>query len=667
MLHRTTLPRLLLAVALVAPSALARQAPSGAPSADLERLRAHVARLASDKLEGRKTGTRGAEEAAAYVAAEFKRVGLEPGGDAQGAGPRSFLQKFPYVAAAELGRGNAMTLARRPGGDAPAGKPAGVAMTVGEAWLPFGFSANATVESSPVVFVGYGVTAAEQNYDDYRDAGAKGKIALAFAGTPDGDNPHGRFARAGEPRFKAAAALAAGAKALVIIADEVNFRDDRLSRLSYDNAGDAGLPVVALSRQAAAQVFGISTLVDPVTELAAAWRRFREKKAAAPAFPAEDYALKGLRDSSLSIKTDVARKGAPAANVVGVLEGSDPKLKDEVIVVGAHYDHLGRGGRGSLAPREGDVHYGADDNASGTAAVVELARLLSRERAGMRRTVVFVAFGGEEEGLLGSKFYVEHPARPGAQTVAMVNLDMVGRLREDALTIGGVGTAAEWRALIEKVNGRAFAAAVLPHGHGAAPRAGEAVVTGADGRVVASAAPRRPFKLRLNEDGFGPSDHASFYARQVPVLFFFTGTHEDYHKPSDTADRVNYDGLARVADLVRDLVAGLQGSDARPTFTRARVEAAARATGFRVYLGTVPSYGDSADGMKLDGVREGSPAEAAGLRAGDVIVKLAGRDIRNVYDYTQALSEMKAGLEYEVEALRAGRRLTLKLTPAERR
>ncbi|HEV3467934.1 MAG TPA: M20/M25/M40 family metallo-hydrolase [Pyrinomonadaceae bacterium] len=673
MLYRKLFPRLLLAALLVAPPAVARQAASERAGADVERLRAHVAHLASEKLEGRRTGTRGAEEAARYVAAAFERLGLAPAGDAKGAGSsrRTFLQSFPYVAAVELGPGNSFVLSAR-GSEQD--------LRVGDDWVPLGFSANGKVEGAPVVFVGYGITASELRYDDYKGADVRGKVAVALSGTPDGDNPHGSFARAGDSRFKAAAARAAGAAALAIVAREENFKDDGLARLAYDNAGDAGLPVVAVSRRAAAGLLGLS---GPA-QLAEVEKSQPVGLPPSPGAsghaggPLADNGLfhtwkeyEGTRGVALRLSTDVARRKAPAANVVGLLEGSDPKLRDEVIVLGAHYDHLGRGGRGSLATREGEVHHGADDNASGTAALVELARLLSREKKRMRRTLVFVAFGGEEEGLLGSKFYAEHPARPLAQTVAMLNMDMVGRLRDDALTVGGVGSAAEWRALLERANGRAFDVAVFPGG-GRAPRPGERadvpiIVTGTDGRAAVEATPRRPFRLRLNEDGFGPSDHSSFYARRVPVLFFFTGTHEDYHKPSDTAERINYDGLARVAELVRDLVREIQSADARPTFTQARAESSGRATGFRVYLGTVPSYGDSSDGMKLDGVREGSPAAAAGLRAGDVIVRLAGREVRNVYDYTQALSEMKAGQEYEVEALRDGQRLSLKITPAARK
>ncbi|MBV9926430.1 MAG: M20/M25/M40 family metallo-hydrolase [Acidobacteria bacterium] len=682
--------RLLLALLLLSSNALAQTAAKPSNGPDVERLRAHVTYLASDKLEGRRTGTPGADEAARYVAEEFKRLGLAPGGSISyitRTGPLSFAgtlqaydQPFPYVAGVELGKGNALTATRR----ADAGVPMAIDFRVGEDWMPVGFGSNAKVEG-PVAFVGYGITAAEQNYDDYKGGVAKDKVALAFSGSPDGDNPHGRFTRAGELRFKAAAARAAGAKALVVIAAEENFKDDKLARLRYDNAGgDAGLPVAVLSRQAAAKVLGL------------ALASLLSGRGGGPAAVAQGAELgKGV---VFSLSTDVVRKNASAVNVVGLLEGSDPKLKNEAIVLGAHYDHLGLGGEGSLAGREGEIHHGADDNASGTAGLLELARLLSADRARMRRTVVFVAFGGEEEGLIGSSYYVEKPAYPLQQTVAMLNMDMIGRLREGALNVGGVGTATEFRGLVEELNkavsvdftvvpltfnqqagvekkeGKQGAEKVenpknlsgpyLPGSSVTGP-GGPAIVVGPDGRPAQSFWPER-FALRLSEDGFGPSDHSSFYAKRVPVLFFFTGSHEDYHKPSDTADRINYEGEAQVLGLVRDIVYRLQEWEARPTYAVAKSEVNTRTT-FRVSLGVMPSYGEATDGLKLDSVREGSPAAAAGIRAGDKVVRLAGRDIRNVYDYTQALSEMKAGQEYEIELLRDGQRLKLKVTPAERK
>ncbi|HEV2860442.1 MAG TPA: M20/M25/M40 family metallo-hydrolase [Pyrinomonadaceae bacterium] len=671
--NRRALASLLLVLAL-APVAPARQKPQGPPSADLLRLREHVAHLASDELQGRRTGTRGAQEAANYIAEEFHELMLAPGGNSKEpryrnrVEPREYLQEFPYVAGVELGKENAMSLLKpRPD------PPLALDLRAGEDWMPLGFSSNAKLGATPVVFAGFGITAAEQSYDDYKGADVRGKIALAFAGTPDAPgDPHGRFTRAGEPRFKAAAALAAGAAALVLVSRETNFKDDKLSRLAYDNAaGDAGLPVAVVSRQVAARLLGRES-PGALDDL-----EIRARLLKTPSRIFEEPDTRMPQGMTLSLTVDLVRKNAPAHNVVGVLTGSDPKLKDEVIVVGAHYDHLGTGGEGSLAAREGEVHHGADDNASGTAALIELARLLTAEKEKMRRTVVFVAFGGEEEGLLGSSFYVRNAGAGLGQVVAMLNMDMVGRLREDSLSVGGVGTAAEWRAVLGEAN-RQFKVSLDPSLTGgtraedsndARRPPGEApiVISGSNGRAAMTAVESERFKLRLNEDGFGPSDHASFYLKKVPVLFFFTGAHEDYHKPSDTADRINYEGLARVLEFVREIVYTLQVRDARPTFAVARAESGARSTGFRVYLGTIPSYGESTDGLKIEGVREGSPAAAAGVQAGDRVVKLAGRDVRNVYDYTQALSGMEAGKEYEVELLRGDQRLKLKVTPAARR
>ncbi|HYH85552.1 MAG TPA: M20/M25/M40 family metallo-hydrolase, partial [Pyrinomonadaceae bacterium] len=438
MLYKKSL-RILIAVLVLASLAPAQQQSAKQSAVDVERLRAHVTYLASDKLEGRRTGTPGAEEAAKYVADEFKRLGLSP-----------TLQSFPYVAAVELGKGNEMEVTRRVTAT-NGGAPMAIDLKVGDDWMPLGFSSNASVKDAPVVFVGYGINAADQNYDDYKGLDVSGKVALALSGTPDGDNPHGKFMRAGELRFKAAAARAAGARALVVVATEDNFKDDKLTRLRYENAGgDAGLPVVVISRQTAARVIGIGGGMS-FAEFEKLFRDWKVNGAKSPVghHPVGDPQPVGV---ALSITTDTVRKNAPASNVVGVLEGSDPKLKNETIVIGAHYDHLGRGGEGSLAAREGEIHHGADDNASGTAGLLELARLLSQEKQRLRRTVVFIAFGGEEEGLIGSSFYVANPARPLEQTVAMINMDMIGRLKNEALMIGGVGTASEWRGLVEEAN-----------------------------------------------------------------------------------------------------------------------------------------------------------------------------------------------------------------------
>src|SRR5882724_23350 len=627
---------LLLIIAVTAVGLAQQQVARFEPSP--ERLRQHVTYLASDALEGRRTGTPGANEAANYIAAEFKRLGLLPPSRMRKNGAvSSFLAPFPYVAGLKLGSGNAMSTS-------------GTAWQIGEDWMPLGISSNGRVEG-PFVFVGYGITAAELNYNDY-GGDISGKVAVALSGSPDGDNPHGQFARYEDVRWKAIAARTAGAKALVVIAREENFKDDRLFRLRYDNSsGDAGLPVIGISSQTAQRLLG-STLND--LEQAARTKDFSS--------------IRKVAADTLVITTDVVRNEVAAANVIAILEGSDPTLRNEYIVLGAHYDHLGRGGEGSLAPREGEIHHGADDNASGVAGVLELARVLTAQRPKLRRSVVFIAFSGEEEGLLGSNYYVNHPVVPLASTVAMINMDMIGRLRNRTLIISGVGTAQEWRGIIDHAN-MMQGVIVTAGGTGAQESISPGkypLVVAANGRPVVTNDSAKQFLLTLTEDGYGPSDHSSFYSKQVPVLFFWTGTHADYHKPSDTADKINYADEAAIISLVARIVNDVDAGK-RPTYSVAKSESTGRSTGFRVYLGTIPNYADSNDGLLLDGVRDDSPAARAGLKAGDRIVKLAGREVHNVYDYTYALGQMKAGEEYEVELLRGTERLNLKITPAARK
>ena len=582
------------------------------------KLQQHVTYLASDELDGRRTGTAGANEAAKYIAKEFERLGLRPAPatDSRKINVMSarYLQTFPYIGSVELGKNNVLSV--------QSGET--LNFRAGEDWMPLGISTNKKLDLTEVVFAGYGITANELNHNDYKGTYTKNQVAVIQKGTPDGDNPHGRFTTAGQLRFKVAAAQSAGVGALLIISSEDDLKNDALARLSYDNAGLAGIPVAVISKQTA------------------------EKLANA---------------KQITLATDVVRADVPAHNVIGVIEGSDPVLKNEYIVIGAHYDHLGRGGEGSLAPRSGEIHHGADDNASGTAGVLELARIFNTQRPKLKRTLVFIAFGGEEEGLLGSNYYVNHPLVPLDKTVAMINMDMIGRMKDRKLVIGGVGTAQEWRQLITQAN-MSLKTTIAANSGSAVPK-GVPIVVSANGRPIMTVDPNGAFELTMNEDGYGPSDHSSFYSKQIPVLFFWTGTHSDYHKPSDTFDKINYNDEARILSLVARIVRDVDSADPRLTFTTAK-SAPPRGGGFRVYLGTIPNYADSNDGLLIDGVRDDSPAAKAGLKAGDKIVKIGNREVKNVYDYTAALGDMKAGQEYVIEVLRGGEKLTLKIVPQAR-
>jgi aminopeptidase YwaD len=655
-------------VAVVVTAACAQQRTDLALRA--ERLRKDVTYLASDKLEGRRTGTAGATAAAEYIADEFARLGLKPSKQGQAVAPKSqdsaYLQRFPYVSTIELGRGNELSFKGK-------GESKATALRLTTDWMPLGLSVNSRINEAKVIFAGYGITASELKYDDYAGSNASGNIAIIFSGTPDGDNPHGQFARYENVRWRAIAARNAGAKALIVIAREETFAEDRFSRLRYDNsAGDAGLPVIAVSRQAAIKLLRLSdaTALVKLEGEAKNQAAGEQIKVVDGVTTIELKTYAARIGETITFATDLIPREAGAANVIGILEGSDSVLKNETIVIGAHYDHLGHGGAGSLAPKEGEIHHGADDNASGVAGVLELARIFSTQTPRPRRSIVFAAFSGEEEGLLGSNFYVNHPAVPLADTIAMINMDMIGRMKNKSLTVGGMGTATEWAALVENANKLQGMTVTVSHGSapaGSQVAGGMPIVVAANGQPIVRNDPAKQFTLTLNADGYGPSDHSSFYAKQIPVLFFWTGTHSDYHKPSDTAEKINYDDESRILGVVAKIVEGIDGGDKRPTYKQAKTEATGRSTGFRVSLGTIPNYSDSGDGLLLDGVREDSPAAKAGLKAGDRIVKLADRDVRNVYDYTYVLGEMKAGQEYEVEVVRGTERLKLKITPAARR
>jgi len=563
-----------------------------------ERLSYDVHFLASDALEGRFSGSEGARVAAEFVAARFHELGLVPAGDAGG-----FLQHFRFIASVHPGPGNSLAL------DLPSGRRVA---KLEEEFRPLAFSASGSA-SGEVVFAGYGIHAADLGYDDYAGLDVKGKIVLVLRFSPEGDNPDSRFQPYMALRRKAADARAFGATALLVATGPVGSKETAPVKISFDASfADSGLPVMGIATPLAEALFAGHGFT-----LAELQQRMNERRESASRPLGVNAAL----------TADVVQEHADALNVLALLPGSDPKLKGEVVVVGAHYDHLGYGGEGSgsLAPDQHAIHHGADDNASGTAGMMEIARLLAAHPP--RRTVLFASFAGEEEGLLGSAHLVQNLPVPRAAVVAMLNLDMVGRPKPGpALTLGGFGTAKEWPDLIERLNAR------------------------------------HHLKLATNKGGFGASDHSSFYAADIPVLFFFTGAHEDYHKPSDTADKINYPGMAKVVDFAADCTRRVADLDQRPTFQKVAEEGGGERRGFKVRTGVIPEYGWEGVGVKLSGVRGGSPADKAGLKGGDVVVRFGDREVRNIYDYMYALGDHKAGEVVTLKVLRGGQTLELPVT-----
>ncbi len=579
--------------------------------ADPDRYVRHVRTLAAPEMKGRGDGSPELERAAQYIAREFQALGLEP------LNGKSYLQPFTLTTGAALGSRNVLEV--RSGQDRRALRP-------GRDFLPFSFSARSGAAGG-VVFAGYGITAPEYKYDDYTHLDVRDKIVLILRHEPQEFDEKsvflGRdFTRHASFINKAINARNRGAKALLVVNDRAAHptEEDLLVKFgSTKGPEDAGLPVVQVKADVAEPWFR------------AAGKSLREIEAGIDK-TLEPQSFAFPESLEVTLQVDIERKLATVNNVAGWLPGAT----DEHVILGAHYDHLGLGEQDSLAPSlAGQVHPGADDNASGTAGLLELARLFAARRGSLRRGVVFVAFAGEELGLLGSNHYVTHPLRPLDKAVAMINLDMIGRLRNGKLYVGGVGTGSTLKALVQEAS--------------------------------------KPYSLQLDYSagGYDASDHTSFAARQVPVLFFFSGLHSDYHKPSDTWDKIDGPAAARVLDLVFDVASRLDAARDRPTYVRVAeprpLAGGSAGGGYGPYFGSIPDFGQVENGVKFADVRDGSPAGKAGLKAGDILTEFGGKPIKNLYDFTYALRSHKPGDQVEVKVLRDGRSLTVQVTLEQRK
>ena len=561
------------------PSENVSRSNAGVEDAAAERYLADVAWLADDARGGRGLGTPGLAAAAAWLEEQFARIGLEPA-----AGDGGYRQGFQAVVDVE--RGPATRLAVD-----------GEAVPLDDFIIP-GFSATSEA-AAPVVFAGWGVVSDEHGINDYEGIDARGRIVLVRRYTPE----DGAFAneslrrRLSDLRYKAFTAREQGAVALLVAdlpVDGAPEDESPLPAMRVDPQGGAGIAVAVIERAWAQRILAGAGQVSLTTELIEHTREVH--------------------------------------NVVGRLPASE--RQPGAVVLGAHYDHLGYGGESSLAPGSDEPHNGADDNASGTAALLEAARVLTARQDQLERDVLFVAFTGEENGLLGSSHFTREPP-PGAAPaglVAMLNMDMVGRLTNNRLSVLGGASADEWESVIQPL------CAMLEIG------------------------------CDLSGDGYGPSDQMPFYAAGVPVLHFFTGAHDDYHKPTDDTALINAAGGVRIANLVAETALELTALEG---LTYKAAEAPTPVGDVRNYgasLGTIPDYTGSHDnrpGMRLAGVRPGGPAEQAGLQRGDWIVELNGREVRDIYDLMYVLQEAKPGEQGTVVAERDGERIERPVTFGE--
>ncbi len=571
---------LLLTAALFTASVLQAQS---SRAETVERLKKHVEYLASDEMEGRAPGSEGNQKAANFLANLFKEYGLKPLGD-------DYFQEFTVTTKVQLAEGNSAVL--RHNGEE-------YNWETGVQYIPLAFSESASAKGE-LIFAGYGISAADEGYDDYQDLDVKDKFVIVFRGSPDSDNPHGKLANFAPLHHKVRTAKEKGAVGIIYVSP--SDMKDELLKLAMPRGGkNAGIVAVHAKREAVEKLLPEGrTLSDIEAEI---------KKEMKPVC----FALPGWQ-AEISVTLEFVE--AATWNVIGYTPGTDPALADQYIIVGAHYDHLGWGGANSrYEGSDPKIHYGADDNASGTAAMLETARRIAA--APLPRPVIFMGFSAEEMGAIGSNYYCKNPLVPLEETVLMYNMDMVGRMEDNKLNVTGVGTSSTWDSLVDSL-GAAF-----------------------------------ELKISKTADGLGPSDHASFYTQNIPVLNLFTGLHDDYHKPSDTVDKINFGGMATIVDFAEATLRTIGDYAERPDFVKVKTsERQGQRMSFRVAVGTIPDYSDHPKGMRITGVKEGSPAEKAGLQGGDVIIRFGEVEVANIYDYTYALGKYKPGDVVDVVVLR---------------
>ena len=565
----------------------------------------HIRFLADDRLEGRESGGAGNPEATEYVARHFAKFGLKPAGDR-----KDLLQPFEIGLNAELDASCALIARVHEKREK---------LLIGKDYLPFD---NIDVGNGfgTLAFAGYGITAPNLGYDDYARVDVKNKIVLILRRTPDPSRNGGLFKpTGGRPNqhalfsTKLANAKKHGAKGILIV-------DAGKDRKTIEDMSDGGpwrmgstedsLPFAFVSYEKAAEW------------IATAKRDFASVLEGIDAGQRPDSFH--MRSILITLNVKIRRDKARVHNVIGLLEGADPKLKNEFLVVGGHHDHVGYGRDRRKKGDAAFIHNGADDNASGTSAVLEIAQAFASAKQRPKRSILFMTFNAEERGLIGSRHYVNNPFVPITNTIAMLNLDMVGR-GASGLDVGGVGTSPGFRELVKKT------------------------------------AEEFSLKLTMNPGGKAPSDNTSFYNKNLPVLFFYTGKHDDYHRPTDDWQKIDQPEIAQVAQMAYLIADHLANAPERPRFTKSDGNPVRRGRP-RLLLGVMidPEYGG--DGVRALEVDENFPAGKAGIEKGDILLTLDGSKVSSVADIGRFLARKKKGDQVEARLERGGKPLTKQLT-----
>ena len=550
-------------------------------------LKAKIEYLASPALEGRGFEGNGNKKAAEYLNKFFEEIKLKKFNN-------SYYQDFSAPVALELGKANSLEFTT--GNNKISFKP-------DEEYLPLKFSGNKEAKGD-LVFVGYGVSSEKIHFDEYANLDVKNKIVLILRGSPDKYNDTSKFGEFTSMRYKLNTAKEKGAAGVILVSFEYDLMENLPSLELERYSAQFDIPLICMKLSALKKLGNIFDKIDLANNKI---KEFLKPNSFA------------ISDLSVNMQTELKQIDKKMPNIVGYLEGNEKK--EEYIVIGGHFDHLGFGGSSSLS-NEKKAHIGADDNASGTAAMMQLAYRLKDKK--LKRSVIFVGFNGEEIGLLGSSHFVKNPPVPIDNIAAMLNFDMVGRMNEDKLSILGAGTSSIWKKIIEKANSNNI-------------------------------------KITETDDGMGPSDNASFLPKNIPVLFFFTGVHTDYHKPSDSPDKINYDGEGRIIDLAEKIIIETANNEKRPDYVKIESKESKREMkGAKVQFGAIPDFGDNSKGFKVSGASPGTPADKAGVKANDIILKFGEKPIKDIYDFMDALQSFNPGDEVKVEILRGTETIVLK-------
>ena len=555
----------------------------------------HIRFLSDNKRAGRYPGTRGSKDVIAYLINQLKSYGVQPAGEGS-----SFKQTFSILDSVKIGRNNSLKINDRP-------------LNIEKDYIPLWFSGNSSA-SAEVVFAGYGINLITDSlvWNDYKDLNVDGKWVMVMRHSPERENPHSVYAPHSDLHKKMIEARDRGAAGIIFISQ---VEDSTLIPFKYiPGYSKSGIPAIQIDNEVA----------DNILNSVGSSRKIIQDKMNNNLKP-ESFKISNIK---ISANVELKNIYSRAANVIGKIVSRNHKYRDEYVVIGAHFDHLGYGGpgSGSLKPDTNAIHNGANDNASGTAGLLELAHKLQNNRQLLKRSILLIGFDAEERGLLGSKYFIQNPTVEKSNIVTMINMDMIGKMKDSTVVIGGVGTSPIFEKILDSLS----------------------IDSG--------------LKFEFNQAGYGPSDHASFYSENIPVLFFFTGDYDNnYHLPEDDWQSINLKGERQILNVIHNLVIDISRQNLKPSFTLAGPKKQqTQRNNNKIKLGIIPHYGGTIDGLKIDKIYDpNGPAARAGIRSGDIIKSINKKPVKDIYEYMKRIKDLKKGQSVSMDIKRDGRIIML--------